>query len=79
MPQYLPIRLEGDSGEVAAKGHWADGRWTVEYQRTLITPAMTATDSIFDRTTQFSIHVFDRAERLDQASESGRILLQFEP
>lgn len=77
--QFKPVKLTGNAGDVEAKGHWADGRWTVEYRRALITPAKTSSDSMLDRTTQFSIHVFDSTERLDEASESGRILLQFEP
>jgi Ethylbenzene dehydrogenase len=79
VPQFKPVKLKGNAGDVAAKGQWEDGRWTVEYRRVLITPAKTTSDSMLDRTTQFSIHVFDSAERLDEASESGRILLQFEP
>jgi len=78
-PQYKPVKLTGDAGEVAAKGRWADGRWTVEFRRSMVTLARTSTDSIFQRATQFSIHVFDRTERADQASESGRMFLQFEP
>jgi hypothetical protein len=78
-PQYRPRRLTGDAGEVAAKGHWADGRWTVEFRRALVTEARTSSDSLFERTTQFSIHIFDHAERLDESSESGRLLLEFEP
>jgi hypothetical protein len=79
VPQFQPVKLEGNAGDVAAKGHWADGRWTVEFRRALITPAKTASDSMFDRTTQFSVHVFDSTERLDEAGESGRIMLEFEP
>ncbi len=78
-PQYRPLTLTGDAGEVAAKGHWEDGRWTVEFRRALVTDARTSSDSIFQRTTQFSIHIFDQVERLDEASESGRLYLEFEP
>jgi hypothetical protein len=78
-PQYRPIPLTGDAGDVAAKGQWADGRWTVEFRRALVTDARTSSDSVFQRTTQFSIQVFDRVERLDETSESGRLLLKFEP
>lgn len=78
VPQYRPVRLTGDAGEVAAKGHWVDGRWTVEFRRALVTDARTTSDSLFQRTTQFSIHIFDHAERLDEASESERLFLQFE-
>jgi hypothetical protein len=79
LPQFQPVKLEGNAGDVAAKGHWADGRWTIEFRRALITPAKTASDSMFDRSTQFSVHVFDGTERLDEAGESGRIMLEFEP
>jgi hypothetical protein len=79
VPQYQPVRLTGNAGEVAARGHWADGRWTVEFRRTLVTDADTTSDSVFQRTTQFSIQVFDHVERLDETSESGRLFLKFEP
>lgn len=79
VPQYRPVSLTGDAGEVAAKGRWENGRWTVELRRALVTPARTATDSMFTRVTQFSIYVFDRTERVDEAAESGRLFLQFEP
>ncbi len=79
VPQYKPVKLEGDAGEVAAKGHWADGRWTVEFRRGLVTPAQYTTDSVFDKVSQFSIHVFDHVERVDESSESGRLFFQFEP
>lgn len=78
-PQYQPVRLTGDAGEVAAKGRWQNGRWTVEFRRALATPSRTASDSVFEKVTQFSIHIFDRTERVDEASESGRLYLQFEP
>ncbi len=79
VPQYKPVKLKGDAGEVAARGRWVDGRWTVEFRRMLITPAQTLTDSVFNRVTQFSIHVFDHTEKVDKSSESGRLFIQFEP
>jgi hypothetical protein len=78
-PQFKAVKLEGDAGEVGAKGHWEDGYWTVEFSRNLITPSNTLTDSVFTRLTQFSIHVFDQTERLDQTSESDRLFLEFLP
>lgn len=78
-PQFKAVKLEGDAGEVGAKGHWQDGYWTVEFSRNLITPSNTLTDSVFTRLTQFSIHVFDQTERLDQTSESDRLFLEFLP
>jgi hypothetical protein len=32
---------------------------------------------VFSRLTQFSVHIFDHVERIDQSSESGRLYLQF--
>jgi hypothetical protein len=78
-PQYLPLKLDGQAGEVSAKGHWQDGYWTVEFRRDLVTPAGTLNDTIFSRVTQFSIQVYDQVEKVDKASESGRLLLQFLP
>jgi hypothetical protein len=78
-PQYSPLKLEGPAGEVSAKGHWEDGYWTVEFRRDRVTPARTLNDTVFNRITQFSIQVYDQVERVDQASESGRLLLQFLP
>lgn len=79
VPQFRPVKLTGNAGEVAAKGHWQDGRWTVEFRRALVTPARTTTDSMFMKTTQFSLHVFDQTEDVNKASESVRLLLEFVP
>lgn len=76
-PQYKAVRLEGDAGEVSAKGQWADGYWTVEFRRSLVTPADTTTDWVFTRLSQFSLHVFDGVDRFDQTSESPRLFLRF--
>jgi len=76
-PQFKPLRLEGNAGEVKAKGHWADGYWTVEFQRALVTPIGIQDDTYFIRLTQFSIHTFDHVTKIDQASESRRLFLQF--
>jgi hypothetical protein len=78
-PQFRPVKLEGSAGEVAAKGHWEDGYWTVEFRRDRITPDETMNDTVFNRLTQFSIHVFNGTERIDQSSESRRLFLQFLP
>lgn len=78
-PQFEAIKLTGDAGEVGAKGHWQDGYWTVEFRRNLVTPSSTQTDSVLTRLTQFSVHVFDGTDRLDETSESKRLYLQFLP
>jgi len=76
-PQFKPLELVGNAGEVKAKGHWADGYWTVEFKRAMVTPIGKQDDMYFIRLTQFSIHTFDHVERIDKASESGRLFLQF--
>jgi hypothetical protein len=76
-PQYSPLKLEGQAGEVSAKGNWENGFWTVEFRRVRLTPARTINDTVFSRMTQFSVHVYDQVERLDQASESARLFLRF--
>lgn len=77
--QYKPVKLEGDAGEVRARGNWQDGYWTVEFSRVLMTPSLHITDTVFSRLTQFSVHIFDRTERADEASESQRLFLEFLP
>lgn len=76
-PRYKPVKLVGEAGEVSAKGNWADGFWTVEFSRDLVTPAGAINDAVFNRLTQFSIHVFDHVEKIDKSSESRRLFLQF--
>lgn len=79
VPQFVPVKLNDGAGEVAAKGQWEDGYWTVEFRRSRITPAKTVNDTVFNRLVQFSVHVFDHAEKLDEASESDRLFLRFLP
>ncbi len=77
VPQFPPIELTGNAGDVGAKGHWEDGFWTVEFRRKRITEGGLSWDVQFERLTQFSLHVFDRTEQLDESSESQRLFLQF--
>jgi hypothetical protein len=76
-PQFNPVKLSGDAGEVNARGHWENGYWTVEFRRDLETPVGHIYDTIFNRLVQFSVHVFDRTDQLNEVSESGRLFLQF--
>lgn len=78
-PQFSPVKLPAGADEVSAKGQWKNGFWTVEFRRARITPAKTLNDAVFKRLTQFSFHVFDRTERIDEASQSKRLFLQFLP
>lgn len=76
-PQFSPLKLTGDAGEVAAKGQWKDGYWTVEFRRARETPVRHIFDTVFNRTIQFSVHVFDQVDTLDKVSESQRLFLRF--
>ena len=78
-PQFSPVRLTGGAAEVAASGQWQDGYWTVEFRRMRETPVAHIYDTIFNRTVQFSVQVFDGVERLDEVSESDRLFLRFLP
>lgn len=78
-PQFSPLKLTGEAAEVAASGTWQDGYWTVEFRRDRETPVQHIYDTIFNRLVQFSVHVFNQVERLDQAAESPRLFLQFLP
>jgi len=76
-PQFSPVPLDGNAGEVKAKGYWANGYWTVEFKRALVTPIGGMDDTTFLRLTQFSLHIFDHVKEIDQGSESKRLYLQF--
>ena len=79
LPQFEPLKLEGNAAEVRGKGNWKDGFWTVELRRPLITDGGGSYDIQIRRLTQFSIQVYDHVERLDESSESGRLFLSFLP
>lgn len=78
LPQYEALVLEGNAADVLAKGNWEDGYWTVELRRKRLTEGGTSYDVQFERLTQFSLHIFDQVERLDESSESQRLFLKFQ-
>lgn len=77
VPQYSPVKLTGGAAEVAASGQWKDDYWVVEFKRARYTPSEHIYDTIFNRMVQFSVHIFDHVEQLDESSESGGLFLQF--
>lgn len=77
LPQFEPLSPQKNTNDVRAKGRWEDGFWTVEFSRKRITGHKLSYDVPFERLTQFSMHVFDSVERMDQSSESPRLFLQF--
>jgi len=78
-PQFSPIPLTGSAAEVKAKGRWEDGYWTVEFRRDRETPVQHIYDTVFNRLVQFSVHVYNGTERLDEVAESPRLFLTFLP
>ena len=76
VPQYIPGTPSGSAADIRAKGHWQDGRWTVEFARRLDTGH--EDDTAFDtsRSYNMGLSVFDREEHKDH-STSDIIELSF--
>ncbi len=77
IPRYIARTPSGSMADVASKGSWKDGFWTVEFSRRLSTgdPA----DAVFaaGREAYFSIAVFNSREGIDH-STSKELLLKLE-
>jgi len=74
-PQYVPTTPTGSAADVKAKGAWANGKWTLEFSRSLKTG--NDDDTVFDtaKTYRFGLAVFDMTGDMDKAS--GVIELSF--
>lgn len=75
VPQYIPGNPSGSTADVRAKGIWANGRWTLEFERRL-DPSQ-PDDTTFDlaRSYKMALATFDRTGEMDKAS--GLIELGF--
>jgi hypothetical protein len=75
LPQYVPGAPRGSAADVRAKGVWANGRWTLEFERRLDTG--NPDDTAFDlaRSYKMALATFDRTGEMDKAS--GLIELSF--
>ncbi len=75
LPQYTPGNPSGSTADVRAKGVWANGRWTLEFERRLDTG--NPDDMAFDlaRSYKMALATFDRTGEMDKAS--GLIELKF--
>jgi hypothetical protein len=73
--QYVPGAPRGSAADVRAKGMWANGRWTLEFERRLDTG--NPDDTAFDlaRSYKMALATFDRTGEMDKAS--GLIELKF--
>jgi hypothetical protein len=75
VPQYLPGTPTGSAADVRAKGAWADGWWTLELERKLVTGH--PDDTPFDpkKVYKTAVSAHDRTGDMDKAS--GVIELTF--
>jgi hypothetical protein len=77
IPRYIARTPSGSMADVAARGVWRDGFWTVEFSRRLSTGD--AADAVFapGRETFFSVAVFNSREGIDH-STSKELTLKLE-
>jgi hypothetical protein len=68
IPQYLPGIPTGSAADVQAKGHWADGKWTLEFARKLDTGYPDDTPLSLSRTYKFAVGVHNDTGDMDKAS-----------
>lgn len=75
-PQWELQAPAGSCSDVAAKGVWAGGQWTVELKRKLKTGH--DDDTVFDpaKGVEFAVAVFDACEKRDH-DVSGKLMLKF--
>lgn len=82
VPGIIVSPFEGSRGDIAATGVWADGMWTVELKRRLVTEGdnVAEQDVQFDdlgETYDFGISVFDNSQ-INHLYHSGSLTLQFD-
>jgi len=78
-PRYRAQEPDGSAADVRARGHWADGHWTVELSRALSTGHADDAELAGVRSTPFALAVLDRAEDEDHASSEVLRLVLTEP
>lgn len=78
IPGLIAYRMTGDNGDISAKGVWKDGKWTLEWQRKLVTGSQY--DVSFDdlaKTYFFGVAAFDNSQ-IGHAYHSGAKKFVFE-
>lgn len=68
VPQYLPGTPTGSAADVRAMGVWAQGQWTVEFERRLDTGYQDDTAFKPLRSYKMAVAAFDRTGDMDKAS-----------
>ncbi len=79
VPGILIAPFTGDRGDIAAKGVWSNGVWTVEFARKLVTgSAYDVQFNNLNRPYYFGVAVFDNAQ-VRHAYQTGATRLIFQP
>lgn len=79
LPQYRPGRPTGSAADVRAKGAWADGKWTLELERTLTTGHEDDTQFDLSRSYSIAVATFDRTGDMDRGSPLIRLRFEQAP
>ncbi|MBA3514190.1 MAG: hypothetical protein H0T77_07450 [Pyrinomonadaceae bacterium] len=75
VPQYVTGNPNGSTADVRAKGAWANGRWTLEFERRLHTGHPDDGSFNTKRVYKMALAAFDRTGEMDKAS--GLVELNF--
>lgn len=80
LPGIVTAPFEGSRADVEAKGHWQDGRWTLEVRRKLVTedsPEMDIQFTDLNKAYRFGVTAFDNSQ-IAHIYHKGSIKLVFE-
>jgi hypothetical protein len=72
--QHQPQTPTGSAADVAAKGEWANGKWTVEFKRKLTTGHKDDTVLAPGKSLGIAVAVYDKAEKSDHLVSKGFVL-----
>lgn len=74
MPQFPTQKPAGSAADVEAKGEWANGKWTVEFKRKLVTGHKDDTAFAAGKTLSFAVATFDKSEKGDHDVSKNIVL-----
>jgi hypothetical protein len=80
LPGIIKSEIVGDRGQIAAGWVWADGVWTIEFGRALVTGSETDVqfDDVAGGSYSFGLAIFENAQ-VRHAFQSGAAMLVFQP
>lgn len=79
LKQFQPGKPAGSAADVAAKGSWANGKWTLEMSRKLATGAKDDTQLTTGKAFKMALSSFDRTEKGTHYACDPPILVTFAP